>query len=169
MNFLSFDGQPFYLVRRPDHTSMLVYADQMNQPIGQLEVNLFVQQVKELHPGKEISTVKVLEDYDAYYYNKHRTKPLPVIKININDDKRTSYYIDPKTTNVLMKYEIKSRINRWLYHGLHSLDFPSLYFKRPLWDIIVIILMLGGTSVSITGLVLTYRWLKQKTQKKRRK
>jgi hypothetical protein len=26
--------------------------------------------------------------------------------------------------------ERASRWNRWLYHGFHSLDFPSLYYKR---------------------------------------
>ena len=28
--------------------------------------------------------------------------------------------------------------NRWLYHGLHSLDFPFLYARRPLWDVVMI-------------------------------
>ena len=36
--------------------------------------------------------------------------------------------------------ERASRWNRWLYHGFHSLDFPFLYYKRPLWDIVVILL-----------------------------
>ena len=33
-----------------------------------------------------------------------------------------------------------ARWNRWLYHGLHSLDFPFLRYSRPLWDIVVIVL-----------------------------
>jgi len=46
-----------------------------------------------------------------------------------------------------------SRANRWLYHGLHSLDFPILHTRRPLWDIVVIALSLGGLVVSATTLV----------------
>ena len=131
-----------------------------------MNTDLYVQQVKKIHPEEEITEVIILEDYDAYYYDKHRTKPLPAIKISLTDNRNTAYYIDPKTTKVMMKYETKSRVNRWLYHGLHSLDFPTLFFKRPLWDILVIILMLGGTSVTITGLVLTYKWLKRRIQKR---
>ena len=53
-------------------------------------------------------------------------------------------------------------VSRWLYHGLHSLDFPWLYNYRPLWDIVVITLMFGGTALCVTTLVLTWRVLKRK-------
>jgi hypothetical protein len=49
-----------------------------------------------------------------------------------------------------------------LYNGLHSLDFPWLYNYRPLWDIVVITLMLGGTALCVTSLVMTYRVLARK-------
>jgi hypothetical protein len=48
-------------------------------------------------------------------------------------------------------------MNRWLYHGLHSLDFPWLYDYRPLWDIVVITFMLGGTALMVTSLILAWR------------
>jgi hypothetical protein len=50
-------------------------------------------------------------------------------------------------------------MSRWLYHGLHSLDFPWLYDHRPLWDIVVIALMIGGTALSVTSLVLAWQVL----------
>ena len=53
-------------------------------------------------------------------------------------------------------------MSRWLYHGLHSLDFPWLYKYRPLWDIVVITLMLGGTAVCVTSLMLAWRVLARK-------
>ena len=163
--YMRFAGQPYYLVRMSDATSRLFFADQTNQQLPQLSTELYTRQINRLHPEEEVLRVEVLQDYDAYYYNKHRTKPLPVVKVSLGDDKDTSYYIDPKTTKVMMKYETKSRVNRWLYHGLHSLDFPALFFKRPLWDIIILVLLLGGLSVSITGLALTYKWLTRKVKK----
>ena len=45
---------------------------------------------------------------------------------------------------------------------LHSLDFPWLYNYRPLWDVVVITLMLGGTAICVTSLVLTWRVLARK-------
>jgi hypothetical protein len=52
-------------------------------------------------------------------------------------------------------------MNRWLYHGLRSLDFPWLYQRRPLWDIIMIAFMAGGTALCVTSLVLAWRVVKR--------
>ena len=48
-------------------------------------------------------------------------------------------------------------MTRWLYHGLHSLNFPWLYKYRPLWDIVVISFMVGGTALCVTSLILAWR------------
>jgi hypothetical protein len=53
-------------------------------------------------------------------------------------------------------------MSRWLYHGLHSLDFPWLYNYRPLWDIVVITFMIGGTALCVTSLILAWRVLGRK-------
>ena len=45
-----------------------------------------------------------------------------------------------------------SRVERWLFNGLHSLDFGFWYDKRPLWDIGMIALSLGGLASSGIGL-----------------
>jgi len=44
-------------------------------------------------------------------------------------------------------------LRRWLYQGLHSLDFPFLYFRRPLWDIVAIVLSIGGAVLSVTTML----------------
>ena len=49
-----------------------------------------------------------------------------------------------------------SRIERWLYNGLHSLDFPFWYDMRPAWDIVMIVLLLGGLISSSVGFVLGF-------------
>jgi hypothetical protein len=54
-----------------------------------------------------------------------------------------------------------SRLRRWLYQGFHSLDFPFLYFHRPLWDIVVIVLSIGGTVLSFTTMLPAWRRLKR--------
>jgi hypothetical protein len=55
--------------------------------------------------------------------------------------------------------ERASRWNRWLYHGFHSLDFPFLCYKRPLWDIVMIVLSLGGIAMSVTSALPAWRRL----------
>jgi hypothetical protein len=65
---------------------------------------------------------------------------------------------------VLSTYSSRNWMSRWAYHGLHSLDFPWLYNYRPLWDIVVITFMAGGTALCVTSLVLAWRVLGRKVR-----
>jgi hypothetical protein len=69
--------------------------------------------------------------------------------------------LDPKTARVVGNYSSSRWVTRLLYHGLHSWDFPWLYKHRPLWDIVVIAFMLGGSLLCITSLVLAWRVLRR--------
>ncbi len=51
---------------------------------------------------------------------------------------QTWLYLDPFRGSIVRKEVSLTRINRWFYHGLHSLDFPFLYYRCPLWDAVVI-------------------------------
>lgn len=108
-------------------------------------------------PGIAIENQQWLNDYDAYYYDRGRNLPLPVLRAKYADQQRTWLYFDPKRAAVVRKEERLSRLNRWLYHGLHSLDFPFLYYQRPLWDIVVTTLSLGGLALSATTLTASWR------------
>jgi hypothetical protein len=77
--------------------------------------------------------------------------------VRLRDSGGTRYYIDPKTARVVANYSSSRWVTRWLYHGLHSWDFPWLYRYRPLWDIVVITFMLGGSLLCITSLILAWR------------
>jgi PepSY-associated transmembrane protein len=110
------------------------------------------------HPNG-LAEARVLEHYDRYYLDRRKLKPLPVVLARVDDAEQTRYYIDPRTATVVGSYSSRSRMNRWLYHGLHSLDFPWLYDHRPLWDVIVIAFMLGGTALCVTSLILAWRVL----------
>ena len=102
-----------------------------------------------------------LTDYDAYYYDRHRMRPLPVLRVRYGDPDETWLYLAPAHGAVVMKQERLSRVNRWLYNGLHSLDFPGLYFRRPLWDIVVIGLSFGGIALTVTTMAPAWRRLKR--------
>ena len=53
------------------------------------------------------------------------------------------------------------RVERWVYHGLHSLDFAFLYNSRPTWDIVMIVISLGGLTTSGLGLLLGVRRMRR--------
>ena len=112
-------------------------------------------------PGVAIAGVVWMDDYDAYYYDRDRRQSLPVLRVRYNDPQRTWLYFDPRHGTIARKEERLSRLNRWLYHGFHSLDFPFLYYHRPLWDIVVMTLSIGGLALSASTLTASWRRLRR--------
>jgi hypothetical protein len=112
-------------------------------------------------PGSVVTDVAWLDDYDAYYYDRGHELPLPVLRVQYADPHATWLYLDPNRGIILRKEERSSRVNRWLYHGLHSFDFPLLYNRRPLWDIVVILFILGGITSAVTSAAPAWRRLRR--------
>ena len=106
--------------------------------------------------------VRQVTEYESYYLDRENKLPLPAIFVQFNDPERSMYYIDPKTARIVQSYNSNSRWNRWFYHGLHSLNLPWLYKHRPAWDIAVMFLLLGGSSLAFTALLLAWNVLWRK-------
>ncbi len=112
-------------------------------------------------PGIDVDELLWMDRYDAYYYDRDGQLSLPVLRVKYRDPQNTWLYLDPTRGAVVRKEERLSRVNRWLYHGLHSLDFPFLYYRRPLWDIVVIVFSVGGVVLSATTMVAAWRRLRR--------
>ena len=112
-------------------------------------------------PGVAVQDAEWLQDYDGYYYDPRGSRPLPVLRVRYADENATWLYLDPEQGSIVQRSTSVSRLRRWLYQGLHSLDFPFLYFHRPLWDIVVIVLSIGGTVLSFTTMLPAWRRLKR--------
>ena len=123
----------------------------------QLPPDLVLGSARVAMPEHHIIGLHWMEEYDAYYYDRARRKSLPVLRVRYDDPRQTWLYIDPRHGTIVRKEERLSRINRWLYHGFHSLDFPWLYYRRPLWDIVVIGLSVGGLILSATSMTAAWR------------
>lgn len=106
-----------------------------------------------------------LETYDGYYYDLASARPLPVLRVRFADSAETWLYLDPRRGSIVQHSNRTSRLRRWLYQGLHSLDFPFLYYRRPLWDVVVIGLSLGGLALSVTTLLPAWRRLRRHARK----
>jgi hypothetical protein len=103
-------------------------------------------------PGAPLLDAAPLALHDAYYYDVHRPAPLPVIRARFDDPARTWLYLDPSTGTIARREDRSSRFNRWIYHGLHSFDFPFLADRRVLRDALVVVLSLGGLLVALTSI-----------------
>jgi hypothetical protein len=123
-----------------------------------------LEAAREAMPGVAVQDAVWLEEYDAYYYDRSRDLPLPILRVRYEDPQRTWLYVDPRRGAIARKEERLTRLNRWLYRGFHSWDFPFLYFRRPLWDVVVIALSVGGLLSATTTLVPAWRRLRRITR-----
>ena len=120
-------------------------------------------------PGVEVVEQQLLADYDDYYYSRSRQTPLPVLRLKLDDPLRTWLYVDPRTATIVANVHRYSRVERWLYSGLHSLDFRFWYAKRPLWDLAMLTLLFGGLIGSCLGLWYGVRRLATTAREPRRR
>jgi hypothetical protein len=158
IEYATFAGQPvFHAKLAPAETRVI--------PLSDARVDL--DSVIRSAAGENIAEIRVMEQYDRYYLDRSFERPLPVISVLLKD--ATRLYIDPTTARVVGRYTESTGawVNRWLYHGLHSLDFPWLYNYRPAWDIVVLSLMLGCTWLCWTSIRLSWRVLKRKLGSRR--
>jgi hypothetical protein len=160
LSYTSYNSRPLYSATLPDGSSRLISLD--GRIVEGFDREEIIGIVRKSVPNPEKLEVRIVEQYDAYYQDRDRRRPLPVILALTGDAEATRYYIDPKTASVVGNYSNRNWVNRWLYHGLHSLNFPFLYNHRPLWDIVVITFMIGGTVLSMTSLILAWRAIGKK-------
>lgn len=109
-------------------------------------------------PKARMTDVALLSTYDSYYRDQERLLRLPVLRVKFDDPDRTWLYLDPRTGAIAQRREWKSRLERWLYEGLHEFDFAFLMYRRPLWDMVLITLSIGGALLSVTGVVISWRY-----------
>lgn len=95
---------------------------------------------------------------DHYHYPTHRRPiALPYARFTLPDRANTTLYFDPARGALIAQIDDKRRLNRWLYHGLHSWDFEPLYERRTLWRVTVIAAMLIGCALSLLGILIFMR------------
>ena len=115
-------GEPVYLATlERGETRIVPVSGPARQEFDRQSIIRLIDSASQ--PGG-LADARVIDRYDAYYLDRHKQRPLPVILARLNDAEHTRYYIDPKTARVVGSYSSRTWMSRWLYHGLHSLDFP---------------------------------------------
>ena len=151
--------QPYAVGGRGENGRLLVRANELQRLGGAFSAQSISQRLQAAVGEARIVEQAMLDDYDSYYYSRRRQTALPVLRFKFDDPMRTWIYVDPRTSSIVAQVHKYSRVERWLYNGLHSLDFAFWYSRRPLWDIGMILLLLGGLASSSLGLYLGIRRL----------
>jgi hypothetical protein len=138
-----------------------VHAETLAVREAPFTLDSIVARLEQAVPDVPIVEAALLPEYDSYYYSRGRQTPLPIVRVKFDDEDKTWVYVDPEVSQVVARIHRLDRVERWIYNGLHSLDFSFWYDRRPLWDIGVLTLMLGGLASSTIGLYLGIRRLRK--------
>src|SRR5262249_31210422 len=119
----------------------------------------FATAAERIAEGVPIAEQGMMADEDNYYFSRRRREDVtvPVYRVILNDEEQTRYYLSGETGELLARADATNRMHRWLFSGLHHINFFAWLRARPLWDLIVLTLMLGGTVVTATGCWLAIR------------
>ncbi len=147
-------GELFWLATSADGTVTRLDASGNAAPLSAGELAAAAERIA---GSNGIAEQRMLREEDAYYFGHHDQVGLPVYRIILNDAEKTRYYLDSRSGALLQRADSSSRWHRWLFAGLHRLDFAAWLRTRPFWDIVVVTLMLGGLAGSATGAYLAVR------------
>ena len=162
-----------FITPTPDGEHVLVSPLHPDRTFPRFDDDRVMKVARDAMPGVPIRDAAWLNEYDDYYYTTvssfdlglpRMAKTLPVLRVRYEDAAQTWLYLTPSPGQIL-KVESLDRANRWGYYGLHAFDFAFLYRYRPLWDIVVVALLVGVGVSSVTSLVPAYRRLARHARK----
>jgi hypothetical protein len=148
--------QPYQVGGQSEPDRLLMAADTLAIRREPFSAESLVARLRTAMPDVPIVEHQLLSEYDSYYYSRQQLTPLPVLRVKFADPAETWVYIDPEVSQVLAEIHRLNRVERWLYNGLHSLDFSFWYISRA-WDVGMIALCLGGLASSGLGVLLGVR------------
>ena len=149
-----FAGRLYWIAKRPDGTVTRLDSDGGIAPLSEAEL---VEAAKLIAGDTAIAEQALIAKEDDYYFRHDGSFVLPVLRVVLRDDENTRYYVDPRSGALVARFDSTARWYRWLFSGLHTIDFTTWLRAHPMRDIVLLTLLLGGLAVTITGFYLAIR------------
>lgn len=160
-------NRPMLLAYNRHGASRLLSADGNPSPVFESYPMAQMEEMgRQLMKPYAAQKVTVLHAYDTYYYRREPHtmsgggKHLPILRMEFDDPHNTWLHLDPRTGAVVGQLDTHRRVGRWLFAFLHSWDWLPLLERRPLWDLWMWLLSLGGLVLSASGVVIGWRRLR---------
>lgn len=150
-------GASVFTVQRDSRRARLDPASFAADLVDEQEL---VTRLGKMRPDANIDELVLLDTEDAYYFGHKAAVRLPVYRAILDDAERTRYYFDADTGLLLSRIDRPGKQYRWLHHGLHRLDFASLLRSRPIWDIVILPLLIGVSGLCLIGCWIGYRHIR---------
>jgi uncharacterized iron-regulated membrane protein len=151
-------GKLYWMATLVDGSSRRLDVSGLAAPVTEAELAEAAQRIA----GKSaIAEQGLVNEADAYYYPLQRRRfeeiALPYYRIILNDDEQTRFYLDANTGTLVHTTDSAGRWRRWLFSGLHRLDFAEWMRERPFRDVLMWLTLMGGLGLSTTGVWLAVR------------
>jgi hypothetical protein len=135
-------GRLYVVASRADGTATRLDAEGNPAPLALADVQRVLDR-----SALPLESITRLDTGDSYYYGAGIE--LPAFRVVLADPGRTRLYFGASTARITV-VDADGRWLRWIERGLHQLDLPGIQ-SRPLWDIIVLLLLAGASVSCITG------------------
>ena len=148
---------PFYICLDGHGSSRILSANDRAPASITLHHARLESFIRPLGTGAAVEAETLLQSADAYYYPSHFEPELafPILRTRFANGFVT--YVNPRTLRVARRYSKAGAAYRWLYHGLHSLDFPALYRRAWLWHPLIVGALFGSSLLAASGVWLSLR------------
>jgi hypothetical protein len=166
-----FGNIPYFIVKSKKKTIYLNAEDSALRPLNLTATNV-IDAIQKVYGDHSTIKAESINHFELFYRDmKNMYKgmtQLPVWKVTVNDADNSLYYIQPQTGNV--KYiNTAARWQYWCYTAFHRLRIPGLNESSSLRKSIIWILLLGGSVVSVSGVVLGVRYIERLCRRKKHK
>ncbi len=149
------NGEPALISRQQGGGRILLSAHDLTP--SQRGESFFDQASALLRPNAAVSNKGWLEQPDTYYYGHHQPIELPVYRVVYEDGERA--YLDGLSGELSYAVDASQKWYRWLFLALHRGDFSAALRSRPIWDLLLLPLLLGVSISALTGTWLGFRRL----------
>jgi hypothetical protein len=151
-------GKLYWTAAFADGSSRRFDASGLAAPVSERD---FAEAARRIAGTAAIAEQGLVNEADAYYYALQRRRfeeiALPYYRIILKDDEQTRFYLDASTGALVHGVDSAGRWRRWLFSGLHRLDFAEWMRERPFRDVLMWLTLLGGLALSVTGVWLAIR------------
>jgi uncharacterized iron-regulated membrane protein len=152
------DGRLYWMAAFADGSSRRLDLSGIAAPVSERELAEAAQRIA---GTVAIAGQGLVNEADAYYYALQRRRfdeiALPYYRIILKDDEQTRFYLDAGSGALVHGVDSAGRWRRWLFSGLHRLDFTESMRERPFRDVLMWLTLLGGLGLTVTGVWLALR------------
>ena len=162
VEFVVVGGQNFIVARNIDGLKLFKPTNSNSFSQYKLTEPEIINAVQKAWPDIDIQSTQRPTETDNYGQLREGSLPRNTLRVILDDPSQTWVHIDMGTGQIVSTMDRSRRVYRWLFNGLHSLDFPGLINHRPLWDILILLLLGLGFLFSLTGVVVGWKRLTNK-------